>query len=57
MGHFQSSLIIRDLHNYKGVPYGHGVTNQKLRLRDSLFWWLVIIFSWHKPWFIYYQAS
>ncbi len=21
MGHFQSSLIIRDLHNYKGVPY------------------------------------
>ena len=23
MGHFQSLLIIRDLHNYKGVPYGY----------------------------------
>ena len=22
MGHFQSLLIIRDLHNYKVVPYG-----------------------------------
>ena len=22
MEHFQSALIIRDLHNYKGVPYG-----------------------------------
>ena len=22
MGYFQSSLTIRDLHNYKGVPYG-----------------------------------
>ena len=21
MGYFQSSLIVRDLHNYKGVPY------------------------------------
>ena len=29
MEHFQSALTIRDLHNYKGVPYGHGAVNQK----------------------------
>ncbi len=35
MGHFQSSLTVRDLHNYKEVPYGgHGAVNQELRSRD-----------------------
>ena len=43
MEHFQSLLIIRDLHNYKGVPYEshmllyeHGIVNQKLRPHDSM---------------------
>ena len=32
MKHFRLSLTVKDLHNYKGVPYG--MVNQKLRLLD-----------------------
>ena len=30
LGRFQLLLTIRDLNNYKGVPYGHGAVNQNL---------------------------
>ena len=30
MKHFRLSLTVKDLHNYKGVPYGHGAVNQNL---------------------------
>ena len=33
MEHFQSSLTVSDLHNYKVVPYEK--MNQELRSRDS----------------------
>lgn len=35
MEHFQSSLIIRDLHNYKGVPYESHMNSNEFSMKPE----------------------